>query len=490
MATKIAVVCDIHYGEAAPCSGRSREFGDIFLLRVVHRLNKFVKPDIAVILGDIVDDEEPAAAKVKRQRIKSVLDLLDCPYLVIPGNHDEDADTFYQDFPRPPEIVELPGLRLLPFVDRDEPGYNASRRTVDLARFRRAREGFGGQLVALQHVCLEPPGRGVSLYNYIDALEIIREMKLNGVSLSISGHHHPGLPDHSEDGVTYINAPGLVEKPFPYLLVTLDGGRVEVERQQLANPECLGLCDYHVHTRFAYCSENMDLAKTVQLAKLFNLRRLGIAEHSGHLNFSNERYWSWICLACGIEGTTPEEYRADAYFALMASCRAENVLTGLEVDCDYQGRPLVLPKDAARTDYMVGALHGLKSLVGPEPKLEEAKAEFLWLQERFLGSGIDILAHPFRVFRKHDVPGLESLHEPLAKLLRQHGVAAEINFHHHWPDERFFRLCVDNGVKIAFGSDSHNLYEVGEFQPHLALMRRIGFDGDLGDIMWQPRRVG
>ena len=483
MATKIAVVCDIHYGEASPGSGRHREFGDIFLLRVVHRLNKFVKPDIAVLLGDIVDDEAPAAAKAKRQRIKAVLDLLACPYLVIPGNHDLDEDAFYQDFPRPPEIVELSGLRLLPFVDRQEPGYNASRSALDVGRFRRARQGFSGRIAALQHVCLEPPERGASPYNYLNASEIIQEMKLNGVSLSLSGHHHPGLPDHSADGVTYVNAPGLVEKPFPYLLVTLDGDRSEVERCQLAMPEGLGLCDYHVHTHFAYCSENMDLDKSVQLAGLFNLRRLGIAEHSGHLNFSTERYWGAVCLACGIEGATPEEYRADAYFAMMRACRAGNVLTGLEVDCDYQGRPLVLAKDAARTDYLVGALHGLRSQSG-----EEAKAEFMWLLERFLGEGVDILAHPFRIFRGKDVPGLESLHGPLAELLRRRGVAAEINFHHHWPQEGFFRACLDNGVKIAFGSDAHNLYEVGEFRPHLDFLRRIGFDGDLDDIMWQPRR--
>ena len=44
------------------------------------------------------------------------------------------------------------------------------------------------------------------------------------------------------------------------------------------------------------------------------------------------------------------------------------------------------------------------------------------------------------------------------------------------------------GVKITFGSDAHNLYEVGEFALHLDLVERAGFNGDLKDIMIDPRK--
>ena len=36
---------------------------------------------------------------------------------------------------------------------------------------------------------------------------------------------------------------------------------------------------------------------------------------------------------------------------------------------------------------------------------------------------------------------------------------------------------------FTFGSDAHNLYEIGEFAPHLELLRSVGSDGDLKDIM-------
>ena len=51
------------------------------------------------------------------------------------------------------------------------------------------------------------------------------------------------------------------------------------------------------------------------------------------------------------------------------------------------------------------------------------------------------------------------------------------------PSPDFCRRCIDAGVKLTFGSDSHNLYQVGEFAPHLDLLRRAGFDGDLRDVL-------
>ena len=48
------------------------------------------------------------------------------------------------------------------------------------------------------------------------------------------------------------------------------------------------------------------------------------------------------------------------------------------------------------------------------------------------------------------------------------------------------------GVKLTLASDAHNLYEVGELAPHLELLRSIGFDGDVEEILLDvaPRRPG
>ena len=97
--------------------------------------------------------------------------------------------------------------------------------------------------------------------------------------------------------------------------------------------------------------------------------------------------------------------------------------------------------------------------------------------------GIRILAHPLRIFRGlgHEAPA--ELFEPTATLLRKHNVAAEINFHSNEPPLGFIRRCLEQGVKFSFGSDAHNLAEIGDFAYHSALLRETGFDGDLNEVL-------
>jgi putative hydrolase len=100
-----------------------------------------------------------------------------------------------------------------------------------------------------------------------------------------------------------------------------------------------------------------------------------------------------------------------------------------------------------------------------------------------LGHNVDAVAHPFRVFRRAKLLTPEYLYQPVADLLAQYEVAAEINYHINEPPLHFIKLCLDRGVKFSLGSDAHNLYEVGEFSPHLQLLKDAGFDGDLRDIV-------
>ena len=91
----------------------------------------------------------------------SILDKLVSPLIVLPGNHDGNMEAFYQDFPRPEPVMQIGDVRFLPFVDAEAPGYNATRRHQDLESFPGGRQDFKGMIVALQHVCLHPPGRAI-----------------------------------------------------------------------------------------------------------------------------------------------------------------------------------------------------------------------------------------------------------------------------------------------------------------------------------------
>ena len=64
-------------------------------------------------------------------------------------------------------------------------------------------------------------------------------------------------------------------------------------------------------------------------------------------------------------------------------------------------------------------------------------------------------------------------------------MAAEINFHGNEPYPEFLELCIREGVKISLGSDSHNLYEVGFFHPHLALLRDLGVYDRLDSVLFR-----
>lgn len=486
--TTFAILTDLHYGTPSPIAKRRSDIADILLRRAVHRLNRLIKPDVTLVLGDLVDNGDAPSALEHLEHLNAILDKLDSPTIVIPGNHDGDVEAFYRVFERPKAIEEIAGVRFLPFIDREEPGYNASRSETDIARFREARSEYDGPIVALQHVCLSPPDRANVPYNYTNAQAIVDAMAEAGVALSISGHHHAGARPLQTEHTTFVTAPALCEAPFGFLVVTLDDDRVTTERHQLAMPERLHLVDRHIHTQLAYCAENMTVERTIALAQDFGLAGIGFAEHSGQLYFDRTKYWSRDSLRESIAGAKDEDNRMPDYLVLKRAFAQDGVQFGLEVDGDFHGGLLLKPEDRHHADFLVGSIHSTPSIKKPDVALETVKDEFVWMLERLLHNEIDILAHPFRIFRRDGWLPPDDLFQPVTALLREHHVAAEINFHTNEPPLDFVRACLEAGVRLAFSSDAHNLYEIGEFALHLKLLRDAGFDGDPTDVLWEGKR--
>jgi calcineurin-like phosphoesterase family protein len=163
---KLAIVSDLHYGVNSSNPNCRGDIAEILLQRAVFRLNRLVHPDITLVLGDVLDEFISRDTEKKLLHIKSILDKLDSPYIIIPGNHDCDADILYQFFNRQEPIEDICGIRFISFFDKEEPGFNASRSPQDLVRFREARKNYSGPIISLQHVCLFPPGRSEVPYNY------------------------------------------------------------------------------------------------------------------------------------------------------------------------------------------------------------------------------------------------------------------------------------------------------------------------------------
>jgi histidinol phosphatase-like PHP family hydrolase len=184
-----------------------------------------------------------------------------------------------------------------------------------------------------------------------------------------------------------------------------------------------------------------------------------------------------------MRSADPGADRSRLYFDALAAARCPAAAIGMELDVAYDGSVLVRPEDEARLAFRVGAVHGLAALRSPQPDLAAAQDEFLFLVESLLRHGIHTLAHPFRVFRRGGAVCPEALFAPTVRLLRQYKTAAEINFHTNEPPPAFVRLCLDAGVPFTFGSDAHNLYEIGEFALNIELLRRCGFNGDPRDVL-------
>jgi len=485
---RIAVLADIHFGESSPCSERRSNLADILLLRAVHRLNRWIKPDLTVILGDILDDGNGPDASARRATLHKYISKLDSPVVILPGNHDGDRDSFYEVFARPPEAVDVGPVRVLTFDDPEEPGWNARRTEPDLHRLRAERAQHAGSLVTLQHVPVIPAGSDLSPYRYLNDTAVIDAMAGDGLTLAISGHYHEGLDLIKEFSCAFLAAPALCEKPFSFLTVDIAGNDVSFRRHDLAMPAELRLRDLHVHSYFAYCSENMDFQRALLLTDAFNLRGLAFTEHSGQLYFDSDTYWHGLFLDGSVSPQVPN--RAGGYFReAAAEVDSSIALVGLEADCDFLGKPVVRAEDRSRSQLLLGAVHSLPELESPQPDLDRAADQFMAMTAGLVASNIHILAHPFRVFRRARLPVPEQLFPAVVALLRQHGVAAEINFHTNEPSADFVAMCISAGVKLAFGSDAHNLYEVGEFQPHLDLLRTCGVSGDINSVLWQPPDV-
>jgi predicted phosphodiesterase len=222
-AIRIAVLTDIHYTgpstPVSPCKGRASQFGDVLFERAIGRLNAKIKPDVALILGDLVDNGCVADLRIIKQRIQTI----DAPTLLIPGNHDGDIETFDQIFGSLPQSLDVRGFRIIALRDPEQPGYNAVRTEEGFAQMRAARRGHSGPIIAAQHVPLFPPGTLDLYYNYVNAPDVIACMQRANIGWAIAGHAHRSAEHIDERGTRFIAAPALCEQPFQFMEIVIEG---------------------------------------------------------------------------------------------------------------------------------------------------------------------------------------------------------------------------------------------------------------------------
>lgn len=311
-------------------------------------------------------------------------------------------------------------------------------------------------------------------------LEIIKKIKC---AVNIDSENNAELPEYKEIILKYSCselAPDFNAKPFEFLEVDISaGGRETVTVQQLSVPAGLELFDYHVHSHFAYCSENMNLEDAVKLAEMFNLKGIAFTEHNRHLYYEKAQLQLPV-----VE--RHEVSRVDDYFAELAEYRSDKVLAGLELDFDFSGAPTMRMTDIEKFDIVLGSVHGLPRLSFEDSAISSSNFKGIWLNA--VKTPISVMAHPLRVIWKGSSGGSRLSHDDylwLADLLKEHNIAAEMNFHSNNPDPEFFRICLEKDVRISLGTDSHNLAGIGEFYPHLKMLDELNALDKLDSILYR-----
>ena len=483
MKTKVVVLTDLHFSKSVnqAIPERKGEFADILLLRAVHRLNRYIKPDFVFIGGDLIGDPKAEDRLELLSKLKKSIDLIQAPTIIINGNHDPDREIIRSVFGKQPDFLDINKIRFVPFYDIEKPGYNAFRVDDELARMHKLGAEFDGPLVSLQHVPLFPPDKAVCPYNYTNADEIIEIMREKNYVLALSGHYHAGFEALACEGLNYIAGKALCEKPFSYAIIEIDDkGKISHKQENLAMPKELRLVDNHVHTKMAYCNENMDIPKSTALGKMFGLDGIVISEHSAHLYFNKENYGQYLQYFSGMKSDKKTD-RVDKYFALYADEADSFCRLAMEVDYDKNGKGIIEQSVWNQLKFRNGSVHVMN--IAKNPDMKKIEKEFLFLTEAIAASGVDVLVHPFRIFGRNGLTLPTHLFAPTVDILKRYGTAVEINFHTNEPSPDFFRMCIESGIKLSLGSDAHNLYEVGEFYAHLKFLQKIAPDSNISDLL-------
>ncbi|MEI6210346.1 MAG: metallophosphoesterase [bacterium] len=492
-------IADTHFVGAASHPGdhpeRHVRLGLLLLRKALWRLKHLgVKPDLIVLLGDMVDDATRPGAVEDWLSLAGEARKTGIPVLAVPGNHDVDTVRYAQIFGCPPGMHRIGDYVFLIFHDARQEGELFRRPDDQLSLPARAAVAYPGlPIIALQHHPHDPLLPGSYPYHLTNRAEIMAGYREAGICLSLSGHYHAGQAAHVVDGITYATTPALSEAPFRFQLVRLEGRRVHVEEHGL-RPDVPGLADNHCHTELAYCGTNVTIADGIRLSHALGVETICFTEHSFQLYFEKDAAWSFQwqrdpSLAQAV-WATPERGRMLSFRRLAAGFRSERVLAGLEVELCADGSLLLAPQDAGGWDLLVGAIHEIPDVTKGVTTLAETEELFLRDIRRLLTHPIHVLAHPFRYFARKGLPKPVHLYPIVADLLAAAHVAAEINFHTHQSDPAFIRQCLARGVQISLASDSHELSEFGEFMPHLRVLAEAGvLPADIPRVLLRPRRV-
>jgi len=190
---RIAQLSDIHCGEIT--------FDAKVMESIIGEVNT-MQPDLAVVVGDLT----AAGYEWEFAEAADWLDQIECPTVVVPGNHDARnvgylhfehyfGERFFRyRVPFSPEraaVIGAPGLTLVA-VDSSEPDLNEGQ--IGRERYPWMREQFSEpddlKIFVIHHHLVAIPGTGRERNTINDAGDVLAELVPFGVDIVLSGHKH------------------------------------------------------------------------------------------------------------------------------------------------------------------------------------------------------------------------------------------------------------------------------------------------------------
>ncbi len=442
--------------------------------------------DAVTLLGDLVNDgSKPQTDSVLaeiRDEVQNTIGNADL--LVVAGNHDFGTDRFLSIFGQTPGLNQIGDYNFFVFADRFDEDF-CTRSEEEMKNLTELASKDPKPIIALQHNPIYPTIDSDYPFMHTNNADVFANYIEAGVMLSVSGHYHPGQELVEKEGVKFITAPAICEPPHKYLLVTLEGQNVEIETCQLLVDKNVAAFDCHAHSQYAYCTKDLTVENVIRRCRHFGLAGVSITEHAPQLYCKDDDFWNARHIYKPSVWKSSKHSRMEQFREFADSLRNEYVKIGLEVELDCEGNLTLHEQDRQWADIIVGAIHWLPV---ERDKLSEDEFVKLFMEtnNRILAAGVDVLAHPWRCFKRifRQVP--EELCQKLVDWLYETNTAAEINFHINQPEKVFFEACVARGVKIAFGSDAHEMHEAAALSAHVALLEEIAGKDSLPNFLYWP----
>lgn len=248
--------------------------------------------------------------------------------------------------------------------------------------------------------------------------------------------------------------------------------------------------DYHIHSHYSPCaSDAMRLPQILDAAEKRGLTHIGISDH---------------CYSFDLNSRRVRELREE--LTAVAKGRKLVVSLGLEAYILRHRLASITPEVGALFDYVIMApnhynIRGVAQPIRLHPRIL-GDHELYMLEAAINHPATDVVAHPLilspRVFRvapdrlaEMGRAMFEELDQKrLVSILdraRQRNLAIELNpkmftfGQEHL--ESFYRLCLEREVKLAYGSDAHDLDEVGVSPEMERLVRQLGISAE---HLWRP----